>query len=128
MPFRFLHIISACLLSACLASAYTSATPYLPLSQQCDGYPHLPLGTADNLCVGLLAQKSATVGFKMPRTAVEMPDGKLLVADMGGWAENKGKLWLVDYRAKNVTAVAVLSNLNFPHKILRGSDGKYYLG
>lgn len=132
MSFRFLHFLSTFFrsfyLSACLLSACSFAAPYFPLAQQCDGYPQLPLGTAENLCVGLLAQKSAAVGFKMPRTAVELPDGKLLVVDMGGWVENKGKLWLVDYRAKNVTAVAVLSNLNFPHKILRGGDGKYYLG
>ncbi len=136
MKFLFLlsaRCLSACLLNvfllnACLFSVYSSAAPYITLAQQCDGYPQLPLGTADNLCVGLLVQKSATVAFKMPRTAVEMPDGKLLVVDMGGWIENKGKLWLVDYRAKNITAIAVLSNLNFPHKILRGGDGKYYLG
>jgi glucose/arabinose dehydrogenase len=128
MKFKSLLLISACVLSALLSNTYSFAAPYLPLTQTCDGFPQLPLGTAENLCVGLLAQKSAAVGFKMPRTAVELPDGKLLVVDMGGWAENKGKLWLVDYRAKNITAVALLSNLNFPHKILRGNDGKHYLG
>lgn len=113
---------------ACLISASVFSAPYTPLSEQCDNFPKLALGTDDNLCVGLLVQKSPEIPFKMPRTAIDTPDGKLLVVDMGGWASNKGKLWLVNYRAKAPTAVALLSDLNLPHKILRGTDGKYYLG
>ena len=105
-----------------------TATPYISLAEQCDGYAKLPLGTIDNICVGLLAQRSAELPLKMPRSAIEIPNGKLLVVDMGGWVENKGKLFLVDYRLKNPTATVLLSGLNFPHKILLGADGKYYLG
>ncbi|RYY76729.1 MAG: hypothetical protein EOO52_04285 [Gammaproteobacteria bacterium] len=65
------------------------AAPYNPLPEQCDGYPKIALGTLDNLCVGLLAQKSNTLPFKMPRTAVETLNGKLLVVDMGGWVEKR---------------------------------------
>ncbi|MET0355731.1 MAG: PQQ-dependent sugar dehydrogenase [Cellvibrio sp.] len=118
-------LISMLLSLLCISA---TAAPYVPLSEQCDGYPKLPLGTADNLCVGLLAQNSASVPLKMPRTAVETPDRKLLVVDMGGWVENKGKLWLIDYRNKDISATAVFANLNMPHKVLRGADGKYYLG
>lgn len=64
----------------------------------------------------------------MPRTALETPEGKLLVVDMGGWAPNKGKLWLIDFRKPAQEAVALLTDVNLPHKILRGRDGKYYLG
>ena len=112
----------------CLFGAYVSAAPYIPLSEQCDTYPKVPLGTAANLCVGLLVQKSPDIALKMPRTAVETSEGKLLVVDMGGWVGNKGKLWLIDYRTKTPTAVVLLSDLNLPHKILKGIDGKYYLG
>ncbi len=115
-------------LSACLIGAQVSASPYTPLSEQCDGYTKLALGTDANLCVGLLVQKGPDIAFKMPRTAVETPEGKLLVVDMGGWAGNKGKLWLINYRSKTPTAVALLSGLNLPHKILRAAHGKYYLG
>ncbi len=104
-----------------------NAAPYTTLTDQCDGYPKLAVGTADNLCLGLLAQKSPTTNFKMPRTAVELPDGKLLVVDMGGWGPKLGKLWLVDFRQKVPTANILLNDLNLPHKILRGRDGKYYL-
>ncbi len=115
-------------LSACLLGAHVSASPYIPLSDQCDAYPTLALGTDVNLCVGLLVQKSPDIALKMPRTAVETPEGKLLVVDMGGWVGNKGKLWLINYHSKTPTAVVLLSDLNLPHKILKGIDGKYYLG
>ena len=123
MKFSYLFLLGLYLLCVSVIAA-----PYIPLNEQCDGYPKLPLGTLDNLCVGLLAQKSADLPLKMPRTAVETPDGKLLVVDMVGWVENKGKLLLVDYRKKNPSAIVLLSGLNLPHKILQGKDGKYYLG
>lgn len=125
---RMKFTLSPLLFIACLLPALVFASPYIPISEDCDGFAKLPLGTADNFCVGLLVQKNNGVEFKMPRTAIELPDGKLLVVDMGGWMANKGKLWLVDFRRKNPTAVAVLSDLNMPHKILRGQDGKYYVG
>jgi glucose/arabinose dehydrogenase len=120
--FSFLQFI------LCFLSTLVFASPYLPLAEDCDGFAKLPVGTADNMCVGLLVQKNTNIPFKMPRTAVELPDGKLLVVDMGGWMANKGTLWLVDFRSIKPTAVALLSDLNMPHKILRGKDGKYYVG
>ncbi|HSC68405.1 MAG TPA: PQQ-dependent sugar dehydrogenase [Cellvibrio sp.] len=64
----------------------------------------------------------------MPRTLVQTADDKLLVVDMGGWAPNKGQLLLVDYRNPAASAKILLSNLNLPHKILHGPDGRIYLG
>lgn len=104
------------------------ASPYLPLSEKCDGYPKLPLGTSNDFCVGLLAQRSAELPIQMPRTAVETQSGEMLVVDMGGWAENKGTLWLVNFRSNPVVGKQLMTGLNLPHKILRGVDGKYYLG
>lgn len=112
------------ILALCLGA---QATPYTTLAEQCDEFPKLPVGTADNLCLGLLVQKSPAINFKMPRTAVELPDGRLLVVDMGGWGPKLGKLWLVDVRQKIPTGRILLSDLTLPHKILRGRDGKYYL-
>lgn len=123
-----LKIIIACAFLSWTLILTAQAAPYKPLSEQCDGFPKLPIVTAENFCVGLIAQKSSTSSFVMPRTGVETKDGKLLVVDMGGWAPNKGKVWLVDYRAKNPGAIALLSKLNSPHKILTGRDGKYYVG
>lgn len=104
------------------------AKPYISLPEDCDGFPKLPLVTQDKLCVGLLLQKSEKIALRMPRSAVELPNGQLLVVDMGGWDPNLGKLWLIDFRAKVPTAKILLSQLNLPHKIVRGADGQYYLG
>ena len=122
---RFKSFLLTSLYFVCVS---TTAASYIPLAEECDGYPKLPLGTSDNLCVGLLAQKSADLPLKMPRTAVETKEGKLLVVDMGGWVENKGRLLLVDYRKKNPSTIVLISGLNLPHKILQGQDGKYYVG
>jgi glucose/arabinose dehydrogenase len=105
-----------------------NAAPYQTLTTKCDGLAQLPVVTLDGLCLGLVAQKSAELPFKMPRTLIELPDGKLLVTDMGGWAANRGKLWLLDYRAAKPVAIELLSGLNLPHKILYGPKGKIYLG
>ena len=125
-------IVSAAFCHILLLNTFTisaaQAAAYTPLAEQCDGFPKLPIVTAENLCVGLITQKNAANPFLMPRTGVETKDGKLLIADMGGWAPNKGKLWLVDYRAKTPTATALLSGLHAPHKILVGPDGKFFLG
>lgn len=104
------------------------ASPYIPLSEKCDGYPKVPLGTSNDLCLGLLAQRSPELPLQMPRTAVETQAGEMLVVDMGGWVENKGKLWLVNYRSRPIVGKQLMSDLNLPHKILRGVDGRFYVG
>jgi glucose/arabinose dehydrogenase len=109
-------------------SARALSGGYALQAQDCDGYPQLPVVTINGLCLGLVASKSATWPVKMPRTLVELDDGRLLVIDMGGWANDKGKLWLIDARAKPATASAVLSGLNLPHKILHGPKGRFYFG
>jgi len=128
MKLPSLALPSLLLCLVCFLPVLAFASAYHPLAEDCDGFAKLPMGTADNVCVGLLVQKNNNVPFKMPRTAIELPNGKLLVVDMGGWVPNKGKLFLVDFRSKKPQAVVVLSDLNMPHKILRGKDGKYYLG
>lgn len=116
-----------CLLLS-IAPSFAAEGTYTSLSASCDGLPQLPIGTLDGLCVGLVAQAGPTLALKMPRSLVELEDGSLLVVDMGGWAANKGKLWRIDYRKQPVTATMLLSDLNLPHKILFGPDGKIYLG
>lgn len=117
--------VSAVLL---LLTGRLCAAPYIPLNESCDGLPKLPIGTQDNICIGLLAQRSDTIPLKIPRTAVQTPEGKFLVVDLGAWMPNKGKLWLLDLQGKTPKAHALLSNLNFPHKILRAADGSYFIG
>lgn len=116
---------------ACIAlvfSALAGAGAYEVTAGECDGFPRLPVVTHEGTCLGLVAQRNATTPFKMPRTLVQTAADQLLVVDMGGWAPRKGQLLLVDYRNPGVPTKILLSQLNLPHKILMGPDGKIYLG
>jgi glucose/arabinose dehydrogenase len=121
---RMLCVMSALLVYSQLVEAGT----YAPTSEQCDGFAQLPVVTQIGTCLGLVAARSAKNPWKMPRTLVQTPDDKLLIVDMGAWAARKGQLLLLDYRNPGAPAKILLSQLNLPHKILQGKDGKIYLG
>lgn len=94
----------------------------------CDGYPQLPISTADGLCVGLYADKA--LGFKMPRYAAELSSGLVLVSDMGGWAYNRGTVWALIEKQNKVTAVDLFPNnkLTMPNGIAVDPKGLVYVG
>ena len=109
-------------------SSLVNAGSYITTGDQCDGFAQLPVVTQTGTCLGLVASRSAKNPFKMPRTLVQTSDDKLLVVDMGAWAPRKGQLLVLDYRNPGAPAKILLSQLNLPHKILQGADGKIYLG
>lgn len=109
-------------------SSLVFAGSYVPTANQCDGFAQLPVVTQAGTCLGLVAQRSKNNPFKMPRSLVQTSDDKLLVVDIGAWAPRKGQLLAVDYRNPKASTQILLSQLNLPHKILQGSDGKIYLG
>lgn len=118
-----------CIMSVLLVvSPLVDAGSYIPTVEQCDGFAQLPVVTQAGTCLGLVAARSPKNPFKMPRTLVQTPDDKLLIVDMGAWAPRKGQLLLLDYRNPDVSAKILLSQLNLPHRILQGHDGKIYLG
>lgn len=104
------------------------AGSYITTADQCDGFAQLPVVTQPGTCLGLVVQRNANTPFKMPRTLVQTSDDKLLVVDMGAWMPQKGQLLVVDYRNPTVPAKVILTQLNLPHKIMHGLDGKIYLG
>lgn len=120
------RLLCASLLISC--TALVNAGSYTTTLGECDGFAKLPVVTQAGTCLGLVATRNAKNPLKMPRTLVQTDDDKLLVVDMGMWAPRKGQLLLLDYRSNNVPAKVLLSQLNLPHKILRGADGKIYLG
>lgn len=109
-------------------SPLVNAGSYTPTVDQCDGFAQLPVVTQAGTCLGLVAARSPKNPFKMPRTLVQTPDDKLLIVDMGAWVPRKGQLLLLDYRNPDASAKILLSQLNSPHKILQGRDGKIYVG
>jgi glucose/arabinose dehydrogenase len=102
------------------------ADPYLSLPDQCDGFPQVALVTPDNLCVGLVIQKSSNVSLKKPRSLIELGANQLLVIDAGSWVPRQGALLLVDYSNQSQRITSLLNNLNLPHKILHGPNNYIY--
>jgi glucose/arabinose dehydrogenase len=93
-------------------------------SGTCGGLPKLSLHTAPGTCIGLVAS-----GLKFPRGVLPLKDGTVLVAEMIGWGSPNGRVTLLtpDGNGRYAKKV-VLKGLKEPHGIVRGPDGKIYVG
>lgn len=102
----------------------------------CGGFPRVNVKTAPGFCLGLIDNGENMI---FPRTAVEFGDRNLLVVDMGGWAENRGRIYLLKlvngkYQRSVLLDAVKLKNaqkkpaLDRAHLIQKGPDGLYYLG
>jgi glucose/arabinose dehydrogenase len=89
----------------------------------CDGLPRIPVTTPPGICVGLFADK-----FQFPRGIAPLPDGSIVVADMGSWDRNKGSLWHVKRTAKALERTRLFENLDRPHGVIVGPDNRLYVG
>jgi glucose/arabinose dehydrogenase len=94
---------------------------------ECDGLPRLEVATAPGFCVGLVA-----AGLKAPRGLALLPNGDIVVADMGGWEPGRGRIWLLRRDANaNAHAYAktvLFDRLDRPNSVALGPDGKVYVG
>jgi glucose/arabinose dehydrogenase len=66
-------------------------------------------------------------GLGVPRGLVELKDGSLLIADMGGWTKNVGRVLLVA-RSGSAAPKVLFTKLDRPHGITIGPDGFVYVG
>jgi len=91
----------------------------------CDGLPKLKtLKTPPGVCVGVVAQ-----GFTFARGMVEMPNGDLVLAEMGGWAVDRGGVWLLRRKAdKTYAKVRLMAQIDKPSGVALGPDGLVYIG
>ena len=91
----------------------------------CDGLPKLArLQTPEGVCVGLVAK-----GFTFARGIAEMPNGDLVMAEMGGWAKDRGGVWLLRRKAdKSYAKVRLMKLIDKPSGIKVGPDGLVYVG
>ena len=106
---------------------------WVDVARDCDGYPRMNLSTPAGLCIGLVASKETPskdgkAGLKFPRDIlIPHPDdtfsNEIYVTDMGGWAENRGRLLLIN----DGQIETVLEGLNLPHAIEYGPDGGVYI-
>lgn len=89
----------------------------------CAGLPRLEVTTPDGYCVGIVASH-----LSMPRGLAQLPNGDLLVTEMGGWTERKGRLTRLARSASGSVAETLASGLDRPHGVAIGPDGRIYVG
>ncbi len=131
------------LLNILAATAIVAAVHLAPLrpgyvvdtANPCDGYPRLPIETASGVCAGLVfgpppgGQRLSQRVLRLPRTLLFLPDGDLLVVDLGGWDSGQGAVWRLKAPPGRVpTLTKLLSGLDLPHTAAIGPDGDVYLG
>lgn len=121
---------NACTDRQCLRQSYEERLAELapvsaaPSTQAiCGDLPRLPVQTAPGFCAGLLAS-----GLKAPRGIAVLPDGTILVADMGGWEAGLGRLLALRRKGTAYEKSVLIDRLDRPNAIALGPDGKAYVG
>jgi glucose/arabinose dehydrogenase len=89
----------------------------------CDGLPKLTVQTPAGVCVGVVSST-----FKFPRSIAEGKDGEIYVADMGGWAVDKGSVWVVKKENGKYVQKKLLDLIDKPSGIaVNPKDGLVYV-
>ena len=114
--------LGAILLSGLSTAQAAPPARYRVTEGTCAGLPRLSLRVAEGFCVGLAAQKLGA-----PRGVLPLPDGRILVTDMGRWDAPTGRLLLLESKGPGYAVQAVLKGLDRPHGIQQGPDGLVYL-
>lgn len=91
----------------------------------CDGLPRLKtLKTPPGVCVGL-----ASTGFTYARGIAQLPSGDLVLAEMGGWAQDRGSVWLLRRMPdKTFSRTKIATGIDKPSGVAVGPDGLPYIG
>ena len=121
-------VILVALALAMPALAQSRSESYALGAEQCGPFPKLRITMQPGYCAGLVAGKDD--GLIFPRTIAQVPDtGLFVVADMGGWDPNKGRVLLLDPQAPSGQRLKVLlRGLDLPHGLAVGIDRRIYVG
>jgi glucose/arabinose dehydrogenase len=105
----------------CTLAAAAADTQYAT-SGDCAGWPKIRLITPAGWCVGLVAQ-----GLRFPRGIEMLPNGDLVVAEIGAWTPNRGRLSILR-QAKQYARETLFDGLDRPHGVAIGPDARIYVG
>src|SRR5688572_7911788 len=126
-PIRAMRFLSLVAIAAVLGTfgMPASAQPDTYKTEgTCGGLPKVQIPTADGTCVGLVAD-----GLKFPRGIQPLKNGTILVAEMIGWGSPNGRVTaLVPDGQGGYAKKQLVRKLKQPHGLLRGPDGKIYVG
>lgn len=111
--------------------------PKYKITGDCGGYPKISVKTAAGFCVGLVYDGAGVT--KKIRGISSLGDNRIVFIDMGGWAEFNGKIYLAQIPIKTAPRVLIDMKsfkandprrgiIDRPHQIMKGPDGKYYVG
>lgn len=116
-------VLAAALCATAIVAAAPAhaATPY-PTDGTCGGLPRLKLKTPPGWCVGLVAQ-----GLRFARGIALLPNGDIVVAEMGAWMPNRGHVSILR-KADGYARENLFDGLNEPHGVALGPDNKVYIG
>lgn len=120
MPNR---IAVSSLIASALIFGHAHAAGANPDVATCDGLPRVAARTPPGFCVGLVAE-----GLKAPRALQVLPNGDIVVADMGSWQAVRGRIWLLRRHPGGYGKTLLFDHLDRPGSIALAPDGSVFMG
>ena len=105
---------------------------------KCGPYPKLAISSPAGTCVALVADEAH--GLRYPRRVLDVSPGRVWVLDMGvAWTPGRGQLIELtlppdaqtpanEHTTPQVKAKVLLTQLDRPSGMVRGADGRIYIG
>ena len=132
--FRGFLLIGSLILLSSLQTAW--ARDYVAQGQ-CGPYPRLAITSPAGTCVALVADEAH--GLRFPRRVLAISPGRVWVLDMGSWMRGQGQLIELTlppdaqtpanaHTTPRVQAKVLLKQLDRPSGLVRGADGRIYVG